>query len=198
MSSQTKSNHPNVKIGNSLSLENIINKSLYPGGSFELTSQLEMGDFIAFSYKPVNIVGDISRTSDDIPTGRDTIWPAIYDLEKAIEIFPNMKIAFFEIGWSTSNFVDGNEKDQEQFIKQSLDFFEDNKSEIEFFTFSRLYDKPKGTCVSNDITEISGSSFASNSYRLERMDEYLCNSGLIDTNNNAKPSWSTLKENIPQ
>jgi len=198
ISTKIKSNHSSVKIGNSMSLENIINKSLYPGGAFEMTPQLEMGDFIALSYKPTDIVGDISRTSDNTPTGKDIIWPAIDDMEKALEIFPNTPIAFFEISWSTSEFVNGNTKDQEQFMDVSLNFFEENESRIEFFTISRLFDKPRGTCVSEDIEEIQGSSFASNTYRLQRADEYICNSGLIDINGNPKPAWSKLKENILQ
>ena len=197
ISFEVKSKHPNVKIGNSISLENIINKGMQTGGAFELTPQLEMGDFIAFSYKPTNIVGDIARTPDAIPTGKDSIWPAMDDLEKSIEMFPNSKIAFFEIGWSTSEFVNGNNSDQEQFIKNSLNFFEENESNIEFFTISRLYDKPQGTCVSQDIETISGSSFSSNTYRLERIDAYVCNSGLIDTNQNPKPAWTQFKTNIP-
>ena len=197
ISFEVKSKHPNVKIGNSISLENIINKGMQTGGAFELTPQLEMGDFIAFSYKPTNIVGDIARTPDDIPTGKDSIWPAMNDLQKSIEMFPNSKIAFFEIGWSTSEFVNGNNSDQEQFIKNSLNFFEENESNIEFFTISRLYDKPQGTCVSQDIETISGSSFSSNTYRLERIDAYVCNSGLIDINQNPKPAWAQFKTNIP-
>ena len=197
ISFEVKSKHPNVKIGNSISLENIINKGMQTGGAFELTPQLEMGDFIAFSYKPTNIVGDIARTPDAIPTGKDSIWPAMDDLEKSIEMFPNSKIAFFEIGWSTSEFVNGNNSDQEQFIKNSLNFFEENESNIEFFTISRLYDKPQGTCVSQDIEMISGSSFSSNTYRLERIDAYVCNSGLIDINQNPKPAWAQFKTNIP-
>ena len=197
ISFEVKSKHPNVKLGNSISLENIINKGMQTGGAFELTPQLEMGDFIAFSYKPTNIVGDIARTPDDIPTGKDSIWPAMNDLQKSIEMFPNSKIAFFEIGWSTSEFVNGNNSDQEQFIKNSLNFFEENESNIEFFTISRLYDKPQGTCVSQDIETISGSSFSSNTYRLERIDAYVCNSGLIDINQNPKPAWAQFKTNIP-
>ena len=197
ISTKIKSNHSSVKIGNSMSLENIINKSLYPGGAFEMTPQLEMGDFIALSYKPTDIVGDISRTSDNTPTGKDIIWPAIDDMEKALEIFPNTPIAFFEISWSTSEFVNGNTKDQEQFMDVSLNFFEENESKIEFITISRLFDKPPGTCVSADIDNIPGSSFSSNSYRLERADQYLCHSGLIDMDGNAKLSWPTFKENIP-
>ena len=188
VSSEIKSNHPNVKIGNSLSLENIINKDLFPNGMRELTPELEMGDFIALSYKPVDLVGDISRTPLE----------AIGDLEKTLEIFSSQKLAFFEISWSTSEFVNGYDIHQEQFIKSSLNFFEENESQIEFFTVSRLFDKPKGSCISQDIQSVGGSGFSSNSFRLERIDEYLCNSGLIDTNQNAKPAWEQLKTNIPQ
>ena len=188
VSSEIKSNHPNVKIGNSISLENIMNKDLIPGGNFELTPQLEMGDFIALSYKPTDVLGDIDRTPQE----------AIEEFKKTLEIFPSQKLAFFEISWSTSEFIDGNNNDQAEFIKSSLNFFEENESQIEFFTISRLFDKPKGTCVSQDIENVSGSGFASNSYRLERIDEYLCNSGLIDKNENIKSSWIQLKNNIPQ
>jgi len=188
VSSEIKSNHPNVKIGNSMSLENIINKDMIPGGTFELTPQLEMGDFIALSYKPTDVVGDINRTPRE----------AFKEFEQTLEIFPSQKLAFFEISWSTSDFVNGNKQDQEQFIKSSLIFFEENESQIEFFTISRLFDKPKGSCVSQDIVTVDGSGFQSNSFRLERIDEYLCNSGLIDENQNTKPSWTQLKTNIPQ
>jgi len=185
---EIKSKHPNVKIGNSMSLENIYNKDLIPGGEFELTPQLEMGDFIALSYKPTDTVGDINRTPRE----------AIDELKDAFEIFPSHKLGFFEISWSTSSFIDGHSADQEQFIKSSLNFFEENESQIEFFTISRLFDKPKGSCVSQDIESVGGSGFASNSFRLERIDEYMCNSGLIEKNNDPKPSWIQLKTNIPQ
>ena len=188
ISSEIKLNHPGVKIGNSMSLENILNKGMQPGGTFELTPQMEMGDFIALSYKPTDVIGDIDRTPLE----------AITDFEKALEIFPSQKLAFFEISWSTSDFVNGSNQDQEQFIKSSLVFFEENESQIEFFTISRLFDKPKGSCVSQDIENVGGSGFASNSFRLERIDEYLCNSGLIDKNENAKPAWAQLKTNISQ
>ena len=184
---EIKSNHPNVKIGNSMSLENIINKGMEPGGAFELTPQLEMGDFIALSYKPTSIVGDIDRTPQE----------AINELKKTLEYFPSQKLAFFEISWSTSEFVDGNNDDQAEFIKSGLNFFEENESQIEFFTISRLFDKPKGSCVSTDIESVGGSGFQSNSFRIERIDEYQCNSGLIDINQNPKPSWTEFKTNIP-
>ena len=185
--SEIKSNHPDVKIGNSMSLENVLNKGMEPGGSFELTPRLEMGDFIALSYKPIDTIGDINRTPQE----------AIDNFKQSIEIFPSHQLAFFEISWSTSDFVNGNSDDQAEFIKSSLNFFEENESKIEFFTISRLFDKPKGSCVSQDIQSVDGSGFTSNSFRLERVDEYVCNSGLIDTNQNIKSSWTQLKTNIP-
>ncbi len=185
---EIKSKHPHVKIGNSMSLENILNKGMEPGGTFEMTPKLEMGDFIALSYKPTDTVGDINRTPQE----------AMNDLEKSLEIFPSHQLAFFEISWSTSDFVNGNSDNQAEFIKSSINFFEENESKIEFFTISRLFDKPKGSCVSQDIESIEGSGFSSNSFRLERVDEYVCNSGLIDTNENAKPAWVQLKTNIPK
>ena len=186
--SEIKSNHPDVQIGNSMSLENVLNKGMEPGGSFELTPKLEMGDFIALSYKPIDTIGDINRTPQE----------AIDNLKQSIEIFPSHQLAFFEISWSTSDFVNGNSNDQAEFIKSSLNFFEENESKIEFFTISRWFDKPKGSCVSQDIRTIEGSGFSSNSFRLDRVDEYVCNSGLIDTNQNEKPSWTQLKINIPK
>jgi len=185
---EIKSKHPDVKIGNSVSLENVLNKGMEPGGSFEMTPKLEMGDFIALSYKPTDIIGDINRTPEE----------AMDNLKQSIEIFPSYPIAFFEVSWSTSDFVNGNENDQAEFVKLSLNFFEENESKIEFFTISRLFDKPKGSCVSQDIQSVDGSGFTSNSFRLERVDEYVCNSGLIDTNQNEKPSWTQLKTNIPK
>ncbi len=184
---EIKSKHPNVKLGNSMSLENVINKGMEPGGSFELTPKLEMGDFIALSYKPTDTVGDINRTPQE----------AIANLEKSLEFFPLHQLAFFEISWSTSDFVNGNENDQAEFIESSLNFFEENESDIEFFTISRLFDKQKGSCVSQEIESVGGSGFSSNSFRLERVDEYVCNSGLIDVNENEKPAWTQFKLNIP-
>ena len=186
--SEIKTKHPDVKIGNSISLENVLNKGMEPGGTFEMTPKLEMGDFIALSYKPTDTVGDIDRTPDE----------ALDDLKQSIKIFPSHNVAFFEVSWSTSDFVNGNRNDQAEFIKSSLNFFEENESKIEFFTVSRLFDKPKGSCVSQDIQSVEGSGFTSNSFRLERVDEYVCNSGLIDTNQNIKPSWTQLKTNIPK
>jgi len=122
--SEIKIKHPDVKIGNSIALENVLNKGMEPGGTFELTPKLEMGDFIALSYKPIDPVGDINRTPQE----------AIDNLKQSLEIFPSYQLAFFEISWSTSDFVNGNSDDQAEFIKSSLNFFEENESKIEFFT----------------------------------------------------------------
>ena len=50
--------------------------------------------------------------------------------------------------------------------------------------------------MSTDIEKVGGSDFSSNSFRLERIDEYMCNSGRIDTNEDAKPAWNQFKKQI--
>ena len=48
----------------------------------------------------------------------------------------------------------------------------------------------------DDIEVVGGSEFDSNQFRLERIDAYMCNSGFLDTNENAKPAWTQFKKQI--
>ena len=58
------------------------------------------------------------------------------------------KIGLFEISWSTSDFVAGNPESQRKFLEKSFEFYSENESKLEFFTWYRQYDRPEGTCVS--------------------------------------------------
>ena len=174
---------PNVKFGNTISLNNVIDRA-----EDEFVSQLIMGDFVGFSYKPTDLLNEINRTQEE----------AKADLDKILELVPNKKIGMFEISWSTSDFIMGNEEDQKKFIITSLEFLKENQERFEFFTWYRLYDKIEGTCTSELVEEISGSSFTSNSFAIERLDEYSCNSGLIDVNNNSKPGWIEFQKQIQE
>ena len=91
-----------------------------------------------------------------------------------------------------------NEEDQKKFIITSLEFLKENQERFEFFTWYRLYDKIEGTCTSELVEEDSGSGFGSNSFAIERLDEYSCNSGLIDVNNNSKPGWIEFQKQIQE
>lgn len=187
---KVKQKHPDVKIGSSFSLNGILNKHLE-----NLVSQLDMGDFVAFSYFPTDSINDIVKTPND----------AQADLEKMFSLAPDKKIALFEISWSTSDFVHGTEKDQTEFIKNAYDFYRKNKSEIEFFTWYRQYDRPEGTCFPNQQASIeskinvnSTSGIATNEFVIERLGNYLCSAGLIDVKDNEKPAWSEFKKQIQQ
>ena len=181
VSGNIQAKFPNVKFGNTISLNNVIDRA-----EDELVSQLIMGDFVGFSYKPTDIINEISRTPEN----------ARADLDKILQLVPNKKLGMFEISWSTSDFVMGNVMDQKKFITSSLEFLKENQERFEFFTWYRLYDKVAGTCTSELIEEISGSGFTSNSFTIERLDEYSCNSGLIDVNNNPKPGWIEFQKQI--
>jgi len=183
-----KEKHPDVQIGNSFALHNVLNKNLE-----HIVSDLALGDFVAFSYSPVNTLNDIVKTPQE----------AKEDLQKIFEIVPDKKIGLFEVSWSTSDFVGGNTTSQKLFLEKSFEFYKENKSKIEFFTWYRQYDKPVGTCVivqpeigNATISIGGGSSLGSSEYVIERLSHYICSSGLLNSDGSPKPSWNEFKNQI--
>ena len=73
---QLKNKHPDVKFGNSFALHQVLNKNLE-----HIVDDLAVGDFVAFSYSPVDNLNDIAKTPQE----------AIVDLKKMFEIVPNKK-----------------------------------------------------------------------------------------------------------
>jgi len=183
-----KEKHPNVKIGNSFALHQVINKDLG-----HIVNDLSLGDFVAFSYTPTDILNEIIKTPEE----------SINDLHKILEIIPNKKIAFFEISWSTSEFVGGYYTAQEEFIKKLFNFYKENDSTIEFLTWYRLYDQKSDSCVTKEtqigdqtISVGGGSSLGTSEHVIERLNQYNCNTGLIDINENYKFGWNEFKNQI--
>ena len=183
-----KEKHPNVKIGNSFALHQVINKDLG-----HIVNDLSLGDFVAFSYTPTDILNEITKTPEE----------SINDLYKILEIIPNKKIAFFEISWSTSEFVGGYYSAQKEFIKKLFNFYKENDSTIEFLTWYRLYDQKSDSCVTKEtqigdqtISVGGGSSLGTSEHVIERLNQYNCNTGLIDINENYKFGWNEFKNQI--
>jgi len=178
-----KEKHPDVKIGNSFSLNGVINKDLN-----HIVSDLSQGDFVAFTYFPTDSLNEIVKRPHD----------AKADLEKALELVPNKKISFFEISWSTSEFVEGTIEDQLDFVLTSFDFYRDNEEKIESFTWYRQYDKPEGTCII-DLSKVEGTvGLGTSEFVAERLSHYICNAGLLDVDGKPKPAWDEFKKHISQ
>ena len=179
-----KEKHPDVKIGNSFSLNGVINKDLD-----HIVYDLSQGDFVAFTYFPIDSLNEIVKNPID---------EARADLEKALELVPNKKILFFEISWSTSEFVGGNIADQLDFVLTSFDFYRDYKEKIESFTWYRQYDKPDGTCII-DLSKVEGTvGIGTSEFVAERLSHYICNAGLLDVDGKPKPAWDEFKKHISQ
>jgi len=183
-----KEKHPDVKFGNSFAIHNVVNKNLA-----HIVNDLAIGDFVAFSYFPVDTLNDIVKTP----------MQARQDLQKSFELAQGKKVAFVEISWATSEFVGGNEVSQKEFLENLFEFYSENKSEIEFLTWYRQHDRPEGTCVTEQQvigdTSISlggGSGLGSSEFVMERLNHYICSSGMIDVNGNPKPSWNEFKTQI--
>jgi hypothetical protein len=183
-----KEKHSDVKFGNSFALHQVINKNLK-----NIVNDLAIGDFVAFSYAPIDNLNEINKTPEE----------SILELNQIFEIIPNKKIAFFEISWSTSDFVNGDSISQQNFIKKLFNFYEQNESKIEFLTWYRLYDQESTSCVAKEqkigdqtITVGGGSSMGTNEYVIERLNHYNCNAGLVDVNQNYKLGWNEFKTQI--
>ncbi len=184
-----KQRHPDVKFGNSFGLHHVLNKDLD-----HIVSDLAVGDFVAFSYFPVDNLNDIVKTPQQ----------ARNDLSRVFEMVPNKKVAFFEISWSSSDLVGGDEASQEEFMKEMFEFYSENESQIEFMTWYRQYDRPEGTCAyerqdmgdTGILLEEGSSSLGGSSRVIERLNHYICNTGLVKTNGDAKPAWTEFKDQI--
>lgn len=183
-----KEKHPDVKLGNSFSLHGVINKDLG-----HIVQELNVGDFVAFSYFPVDALNEINKTPLE----------ARNDLNKIFELIPNDKpLGIFEISWSTDEFVNGNNEDQTEFVKEVFGFYQENKSKLEFVTWYRQYDREEGTCIVDPVT-VEGSiavgdssGLGSSEYVAERLSYYICNAGLINNNGNPKPAWNEFSREV--
>ena len=182
-----KQKHPDVKMGNAFALHNVLNKNLQ-----HIVSDLAIGDFVAFSYFPIDTLNEIVKTPQQ----------AKQDLQQAFELAGNNTVGIFEIGWSTSDFVNGDDSAQTEFLAKSFEYYTENESELEFFIWYRQYDKPEGTCivkehqVGDDTLSIEGSGLGSSEYVAERLSHYICNAGLISDDGVPKSGWKELKRQI--
>jgi len=182
-----KEKHPDVKIGNAFALHNVLNKNLQ-----HIVSDLAIGDFVAFSYSPVDVLNDIVKTPQQ----------AKQDLQQAFDLVGDKKVGIFEISWSTSNFVRGSDSTQTEFLEKSFEYYTENESKLEFFTWYRQYDRPEGTCVieeqeiGEDTLTVGGSGFGSSEHIIERLSNYICSAGLINNDGIPKSSWNEFKKQI--
>ena len=186
-----KVKHPNVKMGNSIGLHNVLNKELEP-----LVGNFTMGDFVAFRYFPVDVIHDIHEITPQ---------SAREDLQKIFELAPEKQVAIFEISWATSDFVNGNQDDQKEFITESYEFYREYQEKFDFFTWYRQYDRPEGTCspdpntiaeIPDDAVRVGPAGLASSEHIIERVGAFSCSAGLIDVNGTPKQGWNEFKNQI--
>lgn len=174
-----KTKHPNVKFGNWFSLNDLINHS-----DSDMVKKLNQGDFVAYSYSPVDL--EFYQTKSPDEEGQN--------LQKMIDFAGGKNIALMEIGWGTDKTINGTEADQAQFVKTAFDFYRKNQSQFEFMTWYRQYDRPLDTCYTGLNTNIQTAFH--NDILLNNTAAYLCSTGLIDDANNTKPAWDEFKNQI--
>lgn len=177
--SQLKAKHPNVKFGNWFSLNDLINH--FEGN---MVKKLNQGDFVAYSYSPVDLLFYQTKGPD-----REA-----QDLQQMLNYSDGKNIALMEIGWATSKEVNGTEENQVKFMQDAFDFYRKNASKFEFMTWYRQYDRPFDTCYSGLNTNLqTGFGYG---HLLNNTAAYLCSTGLIDVNNDTKPAWNEFANQI--
>ena len=176
---ELKVKHPNVKFGNSFSLHGILNHK-----QEDLVGKLNQGDFIAFTYFPVNVLNEIDKTPED----------AGKNLEKILDLVGNKQIALMEISWTTAESVGGSKDGQIKFMKIAYDFYRKNEPRFEFLSWFRQYDRPIDSCMKS-LNPSFDISFG-NEFVLQRTAEYICGAGLIDVDKNPKPAWVEFNKQV--
>ena len=182
-----KEKHPDIKIGNAFSLHGVLNKNLE-----HIVEDLAIGDFVAFTYFPVDSLNEINKNST----------AAISDLEKTFDLVPNKNVAFFEISWSTAELVGGSQTAQKEFLNLLFDFYKENESKLEFVTWYRLNDRPQDSCyidpesVEGTINIGGESGLGSSEYVVERLSSYICNAGLLKIDGNPKLAWNEFSKQV--
>ena len=174
-----KEKHPNVKFGNSFSLHGVLNHE-----QEDLVGKLNQGDFVAFTYFPVDVLNEVNKTPEE----------AGKNLEKILDLVEGKQIALLEISWTTAESVGGSKDGQTKFIQIAYDFFRKNEPRFEFLSWFRQYDRPIESCLSS-LNPDFDISFG-NEFVLKRTAEYICGAGLIDTDKKPKPAWDEFKKQI--
>lgn len=177
---EIKEKHPNVQFGNSFSLHGVLNHN-----QEDLVGKFSQGDFIGFSYFPVNTLNVMDKTPEE--SGKN--------LEKILDLAGNKKIALMEISWSTAESIGGSNDGQVKFMKIVYDFYRKNESKFEFLTWYREYDRPLESCMKGLNTEGGVISFG-NEFVLKNTAEYICSAGLIDIDKHPKPAWEEFKKQV--
>jgi len=171
---ELKEKHPNIKFGNSFSLHGVLNHK-----QEDLVGKLNQGDFIAFTYFPVNVLNELDKTPED---------------ERILDFVGNKQIALLEISWTTAESVNGSKDGQTKFMQIVYDFFRKNEPRFEFLSWFRQYDRPIESCLKSLNTDFD-ISFG-NEFVLQRTAEYICGSGLIEIDKNPKPAWEEFKKQV--
>ena len=174
-----KEKHSNVKFGNSFSLHGVLNHK-----QEDLVSRLNQGDFVAFTYFPVNTLNEIDKTPED----------AGKNLEKILDLAGNKQVALMEVSWSTAESVGGSNEGQVKFMKIVYDFYRKNEPRFEFLSWFRQYDRPIDSCMKGLNTSFDVSF--GNEFVVKHTAEYICSAGLIDINKNPKPAWGEFKKQV--
>lgn len=169
--------HPGVMVGNAVSLDRIINR-----GSEAIVEDLAAGDFVAFTYRPVNLLNEVSKTPRE----------AMADMGEMLRLAGTGQVALLEAGWTSSGDVGGDEAAQAEFAA-ALAGLAASEPRVEFATWYRMHDREAGTCEVS-VPDAGGSLLSTDDgeYAATALGSYVCGAGLLRADGSPKPAWDAL------
>lgn len=169
--------HPGVMVGNAVSLDRIVNR-----GNSAIVDGLAAGDFVAFTYRPVNLLNEVSKTPQE----------AMADMREMLRLAGTAQVALLEAGWTSSGDVGGDEAAQAEFA-EALAGLAASEPRVEFATWYRMHDREAGTCEVS-VPDAGGSLLSTDDgeYAASALGSYVCGAGLLRADGSPKPAWDAL------
>ena len=115
--------YPQVKIGTKITFEGISNNNIEESKNIN-----QYSDIIMTTYYPIK---------NDIVENPLVVHE---DFKKVVELYPNKKIYFSEIGYPSSTYLHSSEVKQAEFIRESFKAWDRNSNEIVLLNFVWLHD----------------------------------------------------------
>jgi len=147
-------------------------------GTLNVVKQLNRGDFIAFTLYLYNEGFHFTRDPGLIGQYMD----------RMIDLADGTPIAIVETGWSTAEFLDGNEADQAEYVRQVFTALKERREHFHFLSWFVMHDSRRDFCAQQALTFFEPGTEPGPEF-MDAFVTFLCYFGLREADGTPKPAW---------
>jgi len=171
-------NHPELPVGIVFAYHDAETQ-----GTLDVVKELNHGDFIAFTLYLYN---------DGFHFTRDPGLIGEY-MDRMIDLADGTPIAIVETGWSTAEFLDGNETDQAEYVRQIFAALKERGEHFHFLSWFVMHDSRRDFCAQQALTFFEPGTEPDPEF-MEPFVTFLCYFGLRESDGSPKPAWEVWVE----